>query len=63
VGRFAEGGAVNYCGSLSYTTTSAKLARLNRVSGVFQFEIDAQGNTRSVAFEMVPTSAALRAKA
>jgi len=54
VGRLIEGGAVHYCGSLSYTTTSQKLAKLNGISGVFQWEIDAQGNTHSKIWEYAP---------
>ncbi len=47
VGRLGEGGSVAYSGSLSYTTTSQRFAKLNSISGVFQFEVDAQGNTRA----------------
>jgi hypothetical protein len=54
VGRFTEGGAIHYCGSLSFTTTSQKLAKLNGISGVFQWEIDAQGNTHSKIWEYAP---------
>jgi hypothetical protein len=54
VGRFGEGGSINYCGSLSFTTTSQRLARLNGISGVFQWEIDAQGNTHSKIWELAP---------
>lgn len=57
VGRFAEGGAIQYCGSLSFTTTSQKLAALNGISGVFQWEIDAQGNTHSQIWELAPAGA------
>jgi len=46
-GRFGEGGAVSYRGCLIYSTTSAKLARLNTLAGVFEFEVDAEGNTHS----------------
>jgi len=63
VGRFGEAGAVYYCGSLSYTTTSPQFARLNGLAGIFQFEVDAQGNTRSTAFEMAPAGAAQSAGA
>jgi hypothetical protein len=56
VGRFLEGGAVQYCGSLSYTTSSKKLMKLNGVSGVFQFSIDAEGNTHSETFELAPAA-------
>ena len=57
VGRFGEGGAVTYCGSLSFTTASQKLAKLNGISGVFQWEIDAQGNTHSQFWELAPAGA------
>ncbi len=51
VGRFQAGGAVSYRGSLSYRTTSAKLARINAVAGVFEFEVAADGSTKSKAWE------------
>ena len=52
IGQFLEGGAVRYVGCLSYTTTSAKLARLNKAAGVFEFNVDAAGNTQSKIWEM-----------
>jgi len=55
VGRFGQDGSVHYCGSLSFTTASQKLAKLNGISGVFQWEIDAQGNTHSQFWELAPT--------
>jgi hypothetical protein len=51
VGRFQSGGAISYRGALSYTTTSSKLARLNSIVGVFEFDIDANGNTSSKIWE------------
>jgi hypothetical protein len=51
VGRFGAAGAVSYRGTLSYSTTSAKLARLNGIAGVFEFEVDAAGNTSSKIWE------------
>ena len=54
VGRFGEGGSVHYCGSLSFTTTSQRLSRLNGISGVFQWDIDAEGNTHSKIWELAP---------
>ena len=51
VGQFREGGAVGYRGAIYYQTTSPKLARLNSVAVVFEFEVDAQGNTRSQLWE------------
>jgi len=51
IGRFQAGGAVSYRGVLSYSTTSTKLARLNGIAGVFEFEVDANGNTSSKIWE------------
>jgi hypothetical protein len=51
IGRFGEGGAVRYVGAISYSTTSAKLARLNGIAGVFEFDVDAAGNTSSKTWE------------
>ena len=57
VGRFGEDGSIHYCGSLSFITTSPKLMALNGIAGVFQWEIDAQGNTHSQIWEMAPAGA------
>ena len=57
VGQFGEGGSVRYCGAISFITSSQKFASLNGVAGVFQWEIDAQGNTHSKIWEMAPTGA------
>ena len=51
IGRFGAAGSVSYRGCLSYTTTSAKLARLNGIAAVFEFEVDASGNTTSKMWE------------
>lgn len=51
VGKFAEGGAVIYRGAVYYSTTSPKLARLNGVAAVFEFDVDAEGNTHSKLWE------------
>jgi hypothetical protein len=51
IGRLLPGGAVSYRGCLSYSTASAKLARLNSIAGVFEFEVDATGNTHSKVWE------------
>ena len=51
VGRLLAGGAVSYRGCLSYSTASAKLARLNSIAGVFEFDVDASGNTHSKIWE------------
>jgi hypothetical protein len=51
LGTFKEHGAISYRGILYYRTTSEKLARLNTVAGVFEYEVDAQGNTHTKVWE------------
>jgi hypothetical protein len=47
VGQFGPDGSVRYRGTLSFNTLSQKLIRLNSMAGMFEFDVDAQGNTRS----------------
>ena len=51
VGKFVGGGAVSYRGAVYYSSASPKLARLNTVAAVFEFEVDAEGNTHSKLWE------------
>ncbi len=51
VGRFVGGGGVSYRGAIYYSTASPKWARLNTVAAIFEFEVDAQGNTHSKLWE------------
>jgi len=51
VGKFVGGGAVSYRGAIYYTTASKKLARLNGMATVFEFDVDAEGNTKSKLWE------------
>ena len=51
VGRFAGGGAVAYRGAVYYSTSSAKLARLNTVAAIFEYEVDTHGNTHTKSWE------------
>jgi hypothetical protein len=51
VGKFVGGGAVSYRGALYYNTASPKLARLNSVAVVFEFEAGADGSTRTKSWE------------
>ena len=45
VGRVSSSGSINYRGSIFYSTSSnGKLAFLNNVIGVFESEIDIEGN-------------------
>jgi hypothetical protein len=50
-GQLKPGGAVSYRGCLTYSTTSPKLAKLNSIAGVFEFEVDAAGNTQTKMWE------------
>ena len=51
VGKFVGGGAVSYRGAVYYSTASPKLARLNTVAAVFEFDVDANGNTHTKSWE------------
>jgi hypothetical protein len=51
VGTIKKDGAVSYRGSIYYQSPSPKWARLNSVAGVFEYEVDAQGNTRSQLYQ------------
>jgi len=51
LGTLGAGGAVSYRGMLYYRTASQKLARLNSVGGVFEYEVDAAGSTTSKVWE------------
>jgi hypothetical protein len=51
LGKFKEHGAISYRGILYYRTASEKLARLNSVAGIFEYEVDPQGNTHTKIWE------------
>jgi len=51
VGHLSQTGAVSYRGSLSYLTSAPKLSKLNGVAGVFELEVDANGNTHAKIWE------------
>ncbi|HXB75760.1 MAG TPA: hypothetical protein VNY05_46440 [Candidatus Acidoferrales bacterium] len=51
LGKFGAGGAVSYRGILYYRTASQKLALLNTVAGVFEYEVDADGKTQTKVWE------------
>ena len=50
-GKFGPGGAVSYRGILYYQTQSAKLAKLSASPGIFEYEIDPEGKTRTKVWE------------
>ena len=50
-GTFKEKGAISYRGILYYRTASQKLARLNTVPTVFEYEVDPEGKTHAKFWE------------
>ena len=51
VGTIKKDGAVSYRGAIYYQTSSPKWVRLNSVAGIFEYEVDAQGNTQAQLWE------------
>lgn len=51
VGTLKKGGAVSYRGAVYYSSSSPRWARLNNVAGVFEYEVDADGNTKGELWE------------
>ena len=50
-GRFKPGGGVIWRGAVYYQTASPKLARLNGIAVVFEYETDAHDNTSAKYWE------------
>jgi len=51
IGTIHKNGSVSYRGALFYQTNSPKWARLNTIAGVFEYEVDSEGNTKAQVFE------------
>ena len=51
VGKLLDSGAVSYRGSQYFYSDTPKLSRLNSVAVVFEYEADADGNTKSKLWE------------
>ncbi len=51
VGKILETGAVNYRGAIYFTTATPQLTRLNPVVGVFEYDVDVEGNTHTKLWE------------
>lgn len=51
VGTIKKDGAVSYRGAVYYLSSSARWSRLNKVAAIFEYEVDAEGNTRSQFWE------------
>jgi len=51
VGTIRKDGGVSYRGAIYYQTSSAAWLRLNTVAAIFEYEVDAQSNSRSQLWE------------
>jgi hypothetical protein len=51
VGTMKKDGSISYRGAVYYQTASPSWARLNSIAGVFEYEVDAQGNTKGQLWE------------
>ena len=51
VGKLLDGGAVSYRGASYYYSDSPNFRRLNAVAVVFEYSADAEGNSKSKAWE------------
>ena len=51
VGTLRADGAVSYRGAIYYQTSSAAWSRLNGAAAVFEFDVDAEGNSRAQLWE------------
>lgn len=53
VGTIKEGGAVAFRGAVYYESSSPDWSRLNSRAALFEYEVDAEGNTKSELWEWV----------
>ncbi|MEK7405597.1 MAG: hypothetical protein AAB225_10865 [Acidobacteriota bacterium] len=51
VGTIKKDGAVSYRGAVYYQSSTPKWARLNSVAAIFEYAVDAGGNSRSDLWE------------
>jgi len=51
VGKLLDGGAVSYRGASYYYSDSPNFRRLNTIAVVFEYSADAEGNSKSKAWE------------
>lgn len=51
VGRIGEGGAVSFRGAVFYHSSSPRWSRLNSVAAIFEYAVDAEGNSSSTLWE------------
>jgi hypothetical protein len=50
-GRYLPDGAVSYRGAVTFSSSTPTLSKLNAVAGAFEFEVAADGTTRSRIWE------------
>jgi hypothetical protein len=51
VGTLRKDGSISFRGAIYFQTASARWARLNNEAVIYEYEVDAQGNTRSTLYE------------
>lgn len=51
VGTIKKDGGVSYRGAVYYQTSAPAWSRLNSVAAIFEYEVDAQGNSRAQLWE------------
>jgi hypothetical protein len=51
VGTMKKDGSISYRGACFYQTASQAWLRLNGIAGVFEYEVDPQGNTKGQLWE------------
>ena len=51
VGTMKKDGGVSYRGAVYYQSSSPKWSQLGRVAAIFEYDVDAQGNTRTQQWE------------
>jgi hypothetical protein len=52
VGVTKKDGAATYCGAIYYQTMPTQWSRLSKVAVLFEYEVDAEGNTHSEYWEL-----------
>jgi hypothetical protein len=52
VGKILDGAGVSYRGAQYFYSDSPKFSGLNRIAVVFEYEADAEGNTKSKLFRV-----------
>ena len=51
VGTMKKDGGGSYWGAVYYQSSSPKWSRLNSVAAIYEYEVDAEGNSRSQLWE------------